>query len=1180
MFEDSKIPGNSAHGRGSPLRAGNRWLRQKQHARRPGRQRATLLAWLCFWLAVGLFQPESAQSQGFWSLVRLREAWGRVVALAVDPRSDSVLYLAAPGGGVWKTQDGGETWVPQIDSAPSLQVGSLALDPRFPDVLYLGTGDDQSPRPAQGVARSADCGQSWTFQARFTNQPVCTLAVDPTDPGQVFAGSAEGLFLSTDAGASWNKVLASPVTSVAFDGQGSVYAGMPGGDAQGARENILARSSDGGRTWTKLILPPNPDTIGAQTNWVSVVADAGTVSLVVSYQLTPIFPGSASSAQSPPSLLDFYRSTDAGSTWSGTFRIGQARPPVALLADPVAGSLYVAGTTLLTSADQGYRWLTIPTITGEFHTAAFTGGGGVLLLGGEKGLEPVALVPGATAPVISQLPVGRFLGVSFDSVNGIWGAGPAGLFGMFLFNNGTQTGVPGIGAVGNVAAAASGSSNVFASGNRQIYRSTDGGLDFSSRTVVADGELRAPYPPLVLDPVITSSAYVAGRRLYHTSDSGATWTALTVVDPDPARVVIALAMAPASRLTLYAATACLSEVAWVSCPATSLVWRSRDGGQSWSKMSPVSGLVNRLAVDPRQNNTLYAAIGAFPAGPSLSAGFVPGDLLRSTDGGATWASVRGNLPQAPVNAIVIDPTSLPSQITQPAQTLYVGTDAGVFVSFNAGVQWTDISGSVGWSLPSSPVTDLSLRQPDGTLLAATFGRGIYWASTAGIGPSVIVDPLSVDKTLTQGTTMTTGVALTNVSTVTTFSWRLNAFDSWISVPEPNGTLRPGASLRVAIRISAAGLQAGTYRGHLQLVSGTQVQNPFSGACVQDILVEAHVTASPAQMTIVGGNNATGAIGTALPPLQVMISDANKIPLSGVSVNFAVTSGGGSLSARTVLTNAAGIASTVLTLPEIPGVVRVAATRGQLSVTFTATAIRLAVPTLPADSVWDGVTFNDYASVGPGSILCIVGQNLAEAAVVADSSSLPTLLQTTRVLLSTAANDVSLPLFSVSPLQVRALLPADVSPGAYNLHVEVASVRSNDVQISVATFDPGIFTLNESGRGPGIFIKEDSSLVTAANPADRGATVTFYAAGLGAVNPPIAAGQPGAVTEPLNRTVNNPRVFFDSYQAEVIYSGLTPGVAGRYQVTVRVPALVSPATNVSVSLTIGGFASNRVTIPVR
>ncbi|PYS19776.1 MAG: hypothetical protein DMG11_31225 [Acidobacteria bacterium] len=141
---------------------------------------------------------------------------------------------------------------------------------------------------------------------RFTNEPVCALGVDPTDSGRVFAGSAEGLFASTDSGASWNKVLNSPVTSIAFDGRGSVYAGMSGDYPAGPRENVLARSSDGGRTWTNVILPPNPDiTFRAQANWVSLVVGGDTVALAVSYQ--------------PPtsdlSQLDFYRSTVAGCTW-------------------------------------------------------------------------------------------------------------------------------------------------------------------------------------------------------------------------------------------------------------------------------------------------------------------------------------------------------------------------------------------------------------------------------------------------------------------------------------------------------------------------------------------------------------------------------------------------------------------------------------------------------------------------------------------------------------------------------------------------------------------------------------------------------------------------------------------------------------------------------------------------
>src|SRR5262249_1558654 len=147
-------------------------------------------------------------------------------------------------------------------------------------------------------------------------------------------------------------------------------------------------------------------------------------------------------------------------------------------------------------------------------------------------------------------------------------------------------------------------SNIFVAGNQQIYTSTDGGATFASQTVIADGELRAPSPPLLLDPTTASTAYVAGTRLYPTTNSGNTWTALAVVDPDPNHVVLAVAAAPSSRLTLYAATGCLPEVALISCPPGSLIWRSTNGGQSWVQVSPVPGLVNRLAIDPRQNNTV------------------------------------------------------------------------------------------------------------------------------------------------------------------------------------------------------------------------------------------------------------------------------------------------------------------------------------------------------------------------------------------------------------------------------------------------------------------------------------------------------------------------------------------------------------------------------------------------
>ncbi|MBI4474981.1 MAG: hypothetical protein HY646_20105 [Acidobacteria bacterium] len=1065
-----------------------------------------------------------------------------MLALAVDPRNDSVLYAATPGGGIWKSEDGGDTWIPRFDSAPRPQVCSLTIDPRNPDIVYVGTGDDESPRPGQGIGRSSDGARGWVFSARFTSQPVCALAVDPADTRRIFAGSAEGLFVSADAGTSWNKVLSSAITSIVFDAQRNIFVGMVGDDAPGLRENLLAYSTDAGSTWTSIALPANPNAPAAETTWVTVLPTADALSVAVSYRLSAPLPGTDNVFPPPASELDFYRSTDRGVTWSTTFAIGQVRPPMQMLADPSTGNLYLTGTRLLISSSQGVSWDSSVTAGADFHTAVFTRGS--VLLGGDTGFQAVPLVLGGTASSVSQMPIGRFLSTSFDSTTGVWGAGPAGLLHLFpLGTNPPEVRVPQIGAAGRVRIAGT-SANIFVSANRRIYTSNDRGSSFSGSTVIPDGELRAPFPPIALDSANTATAFTGGRRIYRTNDSGASWTALALVDSDPASVVIALTVAPAVRTTMYAATACLPEVALISCPQVSRIWRSANGGQSWVQASIVEGFVNQIAIDPRITNIVYAAIGAFPAGASRSAGYIPGDLLQSTNQGATWSSIRRNLPFSPVNTILIDPASLPPQITQPAQRLFVGTDSGVFASFNAGVQWIDISSSPGSELPQSPVTDLALRS-DGTLLAATFGRGIYSTSLTGLAAGIVASQLSIELTVTEGATITTGIPINNVSTGSTFGWRLTALESWINVPEPTGVLRPASSFEVPIRISAAGLRAGTYIGRMVLLSG-----PYT----QRILVTVHVTASPAQMIIIGGNNAAGAASTTLPPLQVLVSDANQAPLPGVAVTFEIASGGGSLTARTVVTNFVGIAGTTLTLPSVPGPVRVVARIGSLSATFTVSAVP--APSLMADSVVDGVTFNTYTSFGPGSILSISGQNLA-----AGPSS------DTRVVLLTPSGEMPLLLVSVSTQQIKALLPLDIAPGTYRIRVEVGAGRSNEIQIVVAAFAPAIFTVKERGRGLGVFVKEDGSLVTTANPADRGSVVTFYAAGLGQV-------------DPSNQTIRTPRVFFDIYQAEVLYSGLAPEIAGRYQVTVRVPAFVSPATNISVSMTIGGFASNRVTIPVQ
>src|SRR5207237_8679232 len=108
-----------------------------------------------------------------------------------------------------------------------------ALALHCPQVLYAATGDDHSARPLQSVARSQDAGRTWTFLSRFTNRPVCAIAVDPANSDKLFAASAEGLFFSSNTGGTWTRLLNFPVTSIALDAQGNVYAGMIGDDAPG-----------------------------------------------------------------------------------------------------------------------------------------------------------------------------------------------------------------------------------------------------------------------------------------------------------------------------------------------------------------------------------------------------------------------------------------------------------------------------------------------------------------------------------------------------------------------------------------------------------------------------------------------------------------------------------------------------------------------------------------------------------------------------------------------------------------------------------------------------------------------------------------------------------------------------------------------------------------------------------
>ena len=1103
-----------------------------------------------------------------------------IVGLVADPRSDSTLYVAGAGG-VWKSTDGGLGWGSAFNTvAPLAQACAVALDPAAPNIIYAGTGVSSSPRPAQGVARSADGGQTWTIGVRFTSRPVCLLGIDPQMPARIFAGSSEGLFVSSNAATTWKKVLSQQITNISFDGQGNVYAASPTADSADLRQTVLWRSSDAGATWSTMALPVGAYG-GGTPLWVNVLARGNSLYVAVSYRPSGADPENPSTAPT----VDFYRSTDGGTNWTLIPSIGPGPGPAYLFADTVGTTLYLAGQSLQYSLNQGATWTAVSTQTQRFRAAAFSQG--LLLLAGEQGLE-VVLPPGSSGPAVETAPppgrlpgppVGQYLTVAHDALGQPWVAGPDGLV---FFASALDIWEVAIdeNELGRLViapnASASGTENIFAVGSSAFYRSHNGGRGFTQDTPIPVGQPRAPAPPLMLNSGNPSDVFVAGRRIYRSQDDGVTWIEYSQVDSDSSRVVIAMAQAPSARQILYAATACLPEVTTTgACQAGSTIWRSTNYGSTWILLGSIPGYVSDLAVDPRQSGTIYAAIGAFPGGRSSVGGYQAGDLLRTRDGQVSgrepnWISLMSNLPRVPINAIMIDPAVSGSSF-QPASRIYVGTDAGAFVTYNAGnctqagactaPSWTPINNG----LPPAPVTDVVLRS--GSLWAATWGRGIYQAQISGSAAGVFVTPLSFNATVLQGTSATLSASLTN-ATSSRIDWTAAASESWLSVNTPSGGLVGLGNGQLVFQISSAGLDPGTYLGRIRLTTASQTQ---------DILIALQVAVGVAHLTVASGNNAVGPVGSVLPPLAVQMVGSDGSPIAGAAVSFAITSGGGSLSTRSAVTDTDGRASTVLTLPNAAGDVRVVATSGASSVTFTATAVQPVLPGLVSGAAVNGASFNRGAALAPGTIISIFGANLALSTASAPWLPLPTLLAGTRVLVG----ETPIPLFYVSPVQINALLPYELVSGTYQLAVESLSGRGPGISLLVSAYAPGLFTVSSNGSGQGIFVlAQDGSLVSNNNPARRGSIVSIYATGLGAVDPPVISGDAANAIEPLNRTLLSPLVRFDTYDGEVLYSGLAPGFAGLYQVNVRVPANVSSAYNIPVSLTIGGAGSNRVTIPIQ
>lgn len=642
---------------------------------------------------------------------------GRISAIAVDPTDPNTFYAGSAAGGVFKTTDHGASWTPIFDAVGTYSIGAIATHPTNPNIIYVGTGEATGATDdyeGNGVYKSIDGGANWTHIGLDSVALIGKITIDPLRPetlyvagmGKVFGRNTganftlnRGLYRSLDGGATWSKRLfvdnATGCIDVALFGD-EVYAAMWNFD--GITTDALYRSTNNGASFSLLSGSGSLPAPGSGIDRIGVSIDPVTGTYWVLH------------VDEDGTFHSVYRSRD-GVNWTRVndffldysfsdfgWYFGQIR---AVLGDSTTA--YVLGVTLWKTSDKGNSWYDV---TGSTHVdhhdlVVRPKTGGYDLYGGCDGGVNFSSDQAGSWTTYKNMHNTQFYAMTIDPNN------PLHVLGGTQ-DNGTNRTVDGgtgnwehiIGGDGFYVVVDYSNSNVIygESQNGNIVKSTDGGVSFFGATSGINGsETRAWNTPIVMDPVHPSILYTSTDRIYRTIDGAGLWT---VISPDmTAGYVTVIGVSAADSQVIYAGT------------TRGEIWRTLNNGGTWTRVDGIipDRWVTRLTPSPTNALLCYATVsGYIRDGVSLP------HVFTTSDGGTSWTDITSNLPQTPVNDIIIDPSD--------PNTLYVATDVGVYVSNNLGGTWT----LYGSGMPITCVVDLNMHRGSRKLVAATHGRSMYW----------------------------------------------------------------------------------------------------------------------------------------------------------------------------------------------------------------------------------------------------------------------------------------------------------------------------------------------------------------------------------------------------------------------------------------------------------------------
>lgn len=681
---------------------------------------------------------------------------GRIAGIAVDPTSDSTIYVAAAGGGVWKTTDGGTTWTALTDTMNSLAMGAIAVAPSNHLKIYAGTGEANNAGDSnfgRGILVSGDGGGTWTLATGpggvFDRLAIAQISVNPTDATIAYAAVNDfaenglccantGIYKTTDGGATWTNVTAAnskdatlPWSAVVVDPNTptTVYAAH-GDCCSGPSSNGIYRSTDSGSTWTLLTGTNAPSGSGTGRYALAVAPSASTATHHVLYV-----------AVSDPfacfgSLLKMLRSDNADDTTptftdltSGTpdflgggngCGAGQGWYDITLGVDPANSAIvYAAGVVtyssntnaVIRSTTSGASWTDITHIgLIQPHTdshAIAVDSTGRMLLGNDGGIWRYESVTPSWTDLNGNLNTIQFTGIDLHPTNPLIAGGGSQDNGTEKFT-GSLLWSEVIGGDGGVFHISQTTPtrwyHTFAGASFQ--RSDDSGATWADKTAGWISESSNFYQPFNVDPSNGDHLLTGLIHVYETTNAADLWVPIATSGSggftSGGAAVDAVAIAPGtSPATLYAATG-------GTFASTSKIFVTTNDGALWTERDlGVGGRVNEIDVDPNDATgaTAFAVVNTFNG--------ASGQVFKTTNFGGIWTNISGDLPALPTWSLKVD--------TNASHTVYVSNETGVYSSTSPYATWT----AVGTGLPNAQGVDLELNRGLHLLAVGKHGRGAW-----------------------------------------------------------------------------------------------------------------------------------------------------------------------------------------------------------------------------------------------------------------------------------------------------------------------------------------------------------------------------------------------------------------------------------------------------------------------